>query len=72
MRLIFYPDGTGLYKTNPNYLILSGKAKGFKMIQKTFSAKVKWGLVNASSLFAFRKRSLEVNILLGEKLIKIS
>lgn len=72
MRLIFYPDGTGLYKTNPNYLILSGKAKGFKMIQKMFSAKVKWGLVNTSSLFAFRKRSLEVNILWGEKLIKIS
>ena len=66
MCLIFYPDGTGLYKTNPNYLILSGKAKGFKMIQKMFSAKVKWGLVNASSMFTFRKRSLEVNILLGE------
>ena len=47
MPLIFYPDGTGLYKTTPNYLILSGKAKGFKMIQKMFSAKVKWGLVNA-------------------------
>lgn len=67
MHLIFYPDGTGLYKTNPNYLILSGKATGFKLIQKMFPAKVKWGLVNASSMFTFRKRSLEVNILLDEK-----
>ena len=67
MHLIFYPDGTGLYKTNPNYLILSGKGTGFKLIQKMFSAKVKWGLVNASSMFTFRKRSLEVNILLDEK-----
>lgn len=64
MHLIFYPDGTGLYQTNPNYLILNGKKRGFKSDTENVFHKSKGGLVPSSLIFTFGKRSLKVNILL--------
>lgn len=52
----FYLEGTALYQTNPNDLILSGKAGGFKMIQRRVVTKIKGG--------RFYFEILEVHIIL--------
>lgn len=58
----FYPEGTALYQTSPNYLILSSKARGFKMIQRRVVTRVKRE--------CFYLEILEVHIVLVKKIKK--